>query len=313
MEGAFWGIGAALGFGTGDFIARFTSRSIGAEASLLATVLIGFLGLSVWLFWPGSGHLEASDFYGWLTGSGLLISIATGAANVFGLLALYKALARGPVSLAAPIVAAYPAVVLLYLIPLGFIPGFVHLFGIVTTLGGVAVLSYLAEAEQPQVAPATPNADASDAPKPQEGHGKTIRLSIYSMCGVALGVLLSQEVSLLHGSLLSVWSMRAFGTFFLLLWFVFYIRKSVAVPSRGIGLALIAQAILEAAGAIALLLASEGGGRPLAAVFASTFAVVVVLLGWIVLRERITPVQWIAMAVILFGVVTLSAAAPMAG
>ena len=311
MEGAFWGIGAALGFGTGDFIARFTSRSIGAEASLLATVLIGFLGLSVWLFWPGSGYLEASDFHGWLTGSGLFLSMGCGAANVFGLLALYKALARGPVSLAAPIVAAYPAVVLLYLIPLGFVPGLIHLFGIITTLGGVAILSYLAEAEQPQVAPATPNTSA--APKPQQGHGKTIRLSIYAMCGVALGVFLSQEVSLLHGSLLSVWSMRAFGTFWLLLWFMFYMRKSVPVPPKGIRLALVAQAILEAGGAICLLLASEGGGRPLAAVFASTFAVVVVLLGWIVLRERITPVQWLAMAVILLGVVTLSAAAPMAG
>ena len=302
MEGALWGLGAAFGFGTGDFIARFTSRRIGAEASLLMTIVLGFLGLSVWLFWPGAGLLQLYDFRGWLAGPGLLWSIAAGAANVFGLLCLYKALARGPVSLAAPVVAAYPAVVLVYLVPLGFVPQPVHLGGIVATLGGVIMLSRLAEADAPQ---------SLSMQGETQGPTKTIRLAVFSMCGVALGVLFSQEASELHGPLLSTWGMRGSGSLWLLLWFAVFVRRRDVFPG-GIRLALLAQAFLEAAGSLALLLSSIGEGRPLAAVFASTFAVVVALLGRIVLRERITPAQWLCMAVILLGVAILSLAPPMA-
>ena len=303
MEGALWGLGAAFGFGTGDFIARFTSRRMGAEASLLAVLVLGFLGLSVWLFWPGAGHLERGDFRGWLAGPGLLWSIAAGAANVFGLLYLYKALARGPVSLAAPIVAAYPAVVLLYLIPLGFVPAPVHVGGIVATLGGVIMLSRLAEADQPQ---------SLTMEGETRGPTETIRLAVFSMCGVALGVLFSQEASELHGPLLSTWGMRGFGSLWLLAWFFVCLRRRFAFPA-GIRVALGMQALLEAAGSLFLLFSSIGEGRPLAAVFASTFAVVVALLGRLVLRERITPAQWLCMAVILFGVVILSLAPSMRG
>ena len=295
MEGALWGLGAAFGFGTGDFIARFTSRRMGAEASLLVVVALGFLGLSLWLFWPGADLLQKSDFRGWLTGPGLWWSIASGVANVFGLLCLYKALARGPVSLAAPIVAGYPAVVLVCLVPFGFVPGPIHLGGIVATLGGVIVLSRISEGE---------------AEQQRQSPAATIRLSLYSMCSIGLGVLFSQEASELHGTLLSVWGMRGFGTLLLFLWLCLHLRQGVSVPA-GIRVALGVQAFLEAGGSLCLLISSMGEGRPLAAVFASTFAVVVVLLGWLVLRERISPAQWLAMAVILGGVMILSVAPPM--
>lgn len=301
MEGAFWGIGAALGFGTGDFIARFTSRRMGAEASLLVVVFLGFAGLSIWLFWPGADNIERYDFYGWLTGPGLLWSMASGAVNVFGLLTLYMALARGPVSLAAPIVAAHPAVILLYLIPFGFVPAPAHILGIVLTMGGVAMLSRLAKVEQQKV----------DILKGEtKGPGKTIRLSIFSMCGVGLGVLFSQEAAELHGPLLGGWGMRCFGFLWLALWVCGYKRQRVPFP-KGIRLALVAQAILEAAGSVFLLVASIGEGRALAAVFASTFAVVVVLLGRLVLRERISKAQWLSMSVILLGVVVLTSSPSM--
>lgn len=301
LEGAFWGIGAALGFGTGDFIARFTTRRIGAEASLLIVIFLGFVGLSIWLFWPGAANLERYDFAGWLTGPGLFWSVASGAANVFGLLTLFMALARGPVSLAAPIVAANPAVVLLCLIPFGFVPGPIHLLGVVATLGGVAVLSRFAEIEQ----------TAIDAPEgAAQGPGKTIRLSLYSMCGIAMAVLFAQEAANLHGPLLAGWGMRFFGFLWLALWYCGFRRRRVSFP-RGIRLALLAQAFLEAAGSVCLLVSSIGEGRALAAVFASTFAVVLVVLGWLVLRERITGAQWLSMAVILMGVVILTASPSM--
>ena len=302
MEGVLWGLGAALGYGVGDFIARFTSRRMGAEVSLLAVIFLGFAGFSVWLFWPTASLLQESNFHNFFNGVGLPIAIASGATNVFGLLALYKALARGPVSLAAPIVSAYPAVVLLYLLPFGFIPGAIHLFGIVATLGGVAMLSRLAHAQEAQ-------GEIS-----QESFVPTIQLSLIAMCLLALGVLLSQEVALLHGAIFATWAMRGFGFLFILAWLLLCHREDLArtgLAPRGIQIALVAQATLEAGGSLFLLLSSEGDGRPLAAVFASTFAVVVVLLGWIILRERITLAQWASMAVILLGVMILSSAQPI--
>ena len=302
MEGVLWGLGAALGYGVGDFIARFTSRRMGAEVSLLVVIFLGFAGFSAWLFWPTASLLQESNFHSFFNGVGLPIAIASGATNVFGLLALYKALARGPVSLAAPIVSAYPAVVLLYLLPFGFIPGAIHLFGIVATLGGVAMLSRLAHAQEAQ-------GEIS-----QESFVPTIQLSLIAMCLLALGVLLSQEVALLHGAIFATWAMRGFGFLFILAWLLLCHREDLTrtgLAPRDIQIALVAQATLEAGGSLFLLLSSEGDGRPLAAVFASTFAVVVVLLGWIILRERITLAQWASMAVILLGVMILSSAQPI--
>ena len=292
MEGALWGIGSAIGFGFGDFTARFTSRRIGAESSLLAVLIIGFVGLTLLFFLPGAGAAAGRQFSAWVSGPGIWWSLGSGGANLFGLLCLYKALARGPISLAAPIVAAYPAAVLVYLVFLGYVLMPVHLGGIVATLGGVILLSRLAEGDAPTA--------ASAGERPTE----TIRLAVFSMCGLALGLLCAQEVTELHGPLWGAWGRHGFGTMWLLAWMA--ARGQMPKFPRGIRLLLVLQALLEGAGSLFLFVAGTGGGRPLAAVFSSNFAAVVVVLGWLFLRERISLAQWLSMGVILAGVSVLA-------
>ena len=107
IEAVILGLGAAACLGSSDFLARFTSLRLGARCSL---------------------HLRRDDRLNSDDGlrravrcrnlsfsaHGLILSTLHGASVVAMSVMLYAALARGPISLAVPIVAAHPVLVLLY-------------------------------------------------------------------------------------------------------------------------------------------------------------------------------------------------------
>ncbi len=53
-------------------------------------------------------------------------------------------------------------------------------------------------------------------------------------------------------------------------------------------------------------MAGQGDNAELAAVTASTFGVITVLLAWIILRERINGLQWLGIVLVFGGIVILS-------
>lgn len=69
---------------------------------------------------------------------------------------------------------------------------------------------------------------------------------------------------------------------------------------------LLAQGMLDGFGYLTLFAGSGGPGAEIAAVVASTFGVVTVLLAWTVLRERINHVRWTGIVLIFVCVATLS-------
>ena len=107
---------SALLLGSSDFVGRFTTRAMGAPAALLGVLVTGCLLLSgvVWLL---DLPLAAGGPRGWW-----LVAL-NGAATTVMTLLLYAGLARGPVSLVAPIVASHPALVVAFYVALGARPG----------------------------------------------------------------------------------------------------------------------------------------------------------------------------------------------
>ena len=100
MNPGLWGLLTAVGWGGADFIARFTGRALGYQIALFGMLSVGavVLTLVVWLadmplIWDPSGW--------WLV-------IATGVGVMVATLLLYAGLARGPVTIVAPIVGSYP-------------------------------------------------------------------------------------------------------------------------------------------------------------------------------------------------------------
>ena len=104
MTAALFGLASALGLGIADFMARFSARAIGAAFNYFLVLLIGSIGSAIWLYASGTTLV-------W-TMPGLMLAVVHGMFVALMCMLLYAGLARGPVSVVAPIVATHPALVL---------------------------------------------------------------------------------------------------------------------------------------------------------------------------------------------------------
>jgi drug/metabolite transporter (DMT)-like permease len=92
-------LGSAVVYGAADFFGGAASRRVPARSVLLVSLPIGLVVLVVAALAAGDG----------LTRQGLAWGLAAGAAGGSGLLVFYRALARGPMSVVAPIAALVSA------------------------------------------------------------------------------------------------------------------------------------------------------------------------------------------------------------
>ena len=100
MNSALLGVVAALSWGVHDFLARFPSRAVGPIPTVLAVTVAGLIAFSAWLL-IGGGDIRLEWPQLWLVAvTGIFFTLAT--------LALFTALARGPISIVAPIAGSYP-------------------------------------------------------------------------------------------------------------------------------------------------------------------------------------------------------------
>jgi len=101
MNSVLLGLVAALTWGLNDFIARFPARVVGPIPTVLAVTFTGLLVLSAWLLLDG-GTIR-------IVWPSLWLVALSGVCFTFGTLSLCALLARGPMSLVAPIAGSFPA------------------------------------------------------------------------------------------------------------------------------------------------------------------------------------------------------------
>jgi drug/metabolite transporter (DMT)-like permease len=264
MSGIFWGLLSSLGYGTADFIARFSSRKIGATSVVFGVFLTGTVLLTGYILWMGPGfNLSTKGF--------LLLPLA-GIANMAMLVLLYLSLARGPIGIAAPIVASHPGLVLIILAFMGVIPSLLEVIGLLTIICGVVFLSL-------QTAHLT------------RGHDPKIDQSyVYKTA--------------LIGPYQAAWGTRFFG----MIAVCFLLLRQGEVPSISPcwWLVIFAQGFLDVIGVLSLTLGSLGQDRVIVAVLSSTFAVVTVLLASIFIKEPVSKLQWLAIFIIVAGISIIS-------
>ncbi|MCP4389754.1 MAG: DMT family transporter [Gammaproteobacteria bacterium] len=284
MSGYLWGMISALGYGTGDFVARFTGKALGANTAVFGVFLTGSLLLSVsFLFFPA--EINFSWHNAWL------LALA-GIANMLMLVLLFTALARGPISIAAPIVASHPALILVILLLLGVIPTMMEMVGLVVVILGVAFLSRQ-----------TAHFTASDEMTPAYLQ-KTIFIALAANVAYAVQVIAAQQIAIEYGSLQAAWATRVFGLLAILIVFVGK-GERIVIPIRWWPIVIV-HGCLDAAGVFALVLGSLSSGRIAAAVISSAFPVVTVLLASLFIKEAVSGKQWIAIAIIVAGVALIS-------
>jgi drug/metabolite transporter (DMT)-like permease len=282
MVAILFGLVTALCWGCADFMARFTGRAMGPDLALSGMLLASALLLSLLVAATSAPLIES--FAGWY------LILATGIGVMAATLLLYAGLARGPIGLVAPIVGAYPAFNLLIGLAAGIVPSGSQWIAILTVMAGVAVV-------------------ARFAPEPEEGVVGNLRvtlvIALLSAMAFAVTISAGQAAARLHGELAVTAAARWISVVAALSWLL--VRRRPILVAAGWRWPIAAQGTLDALAYIALFAAAHGPGSLIAAVVASSFAAVTVLLARFVLGEPMSLAQWAGIAMIVMGVGALSA------
>ena len=283
MNPALWGGLSSLSFGTADFMARFTSRAIGVRSALLGVLVVGCIVMTGWVFVADVELIWSTAGWYWV--------VASGAATTIMTLLLYLGLARGPISLVAPIVASHPVLVVALAVVFGARPTLVEWLTMGLTIVGVII-----------VARATQDEASSRANHSKLELQMTTRIAIAAMIVYAVLVFTAQRAVPIYGEVQTLWMARlvSLGVLVSLMCF----KRERPVLSLRILPLVFAQGLLDGLGYLTLFAGSGGPSAEIAAVVASTFGVVTVLLARVILREQINIVQWTGI-VLIFGCVAV--------
>ena len=282
MISALFGLASALGLGTADFMARFSARALGATLTYAVVLLIGAVATTVWIVVAGT-QLVWSPY-------GCGVAVAHGISVAVMCILLYEGMARGPVAVVAPIVATHPVPVLAVNVLMGVRPSAVQWAAMaVVVLGGV-LISRHAVAE---VGPAEAKAN------------RTTLLIAFGACLAYVAIVLTaQAATPVIGELQTMWIGRCSGLAFIALVLIVQ-GASLRVPLTWwpfVGL----QGGLDSLGYLTFLAGANSVAPHVTMVVASAFSVVTVLLARVVIHERITRLQWAAIALIALGTAVLS-------
>ena len=275
------GLGAALCWGISGFLGGLQSRHLSALTVALWSQVAGTTALALVLLPRGEAPALASIAWG----------IAAGLVGTIGQLLFYRGLAVGLMSIVAPVSACGTVVPVVVALGRGEVPGELDMFGLLAVMAAILLISLRAESSR----------SASNQAR--------------TGAGWALGAAL------------------AFGTFFVLLdqgsagpgaapaWTVAGARVTLLMsllalsvlrpgsaqwPGRRLGV-LAAIGLADTSGTVLFAYASTWGNLGVVAVLGSLYPAVVVLLGRLVLAERLTSSQQVAVALAMAGIALLAA------
>ena len=283
MISALFGLTSALGLGAADFMARFSARALGAPLNYAAVLLIGALGTTIWLLATGT-ELVWSPI-------GYVMAFLHGIAVAIMCILLYMGIARGPIAVVVPIVAAHPALVLVVNVLMGLRPSAVQWAAMAVIIAAGVFIARTAVAE------------------PEEAEAESNRITVTIAIGACLAyvaiVLTGQAATPLIGAPQTMWIGRWTGLIFIA-GILLAQRTPIRIPAEWlpfVGL----QAGLDTLGYIAFLAGSNSAAPHITMVVASAFSVVAVLLARLIIDEPVSKMQWAAIALIAGGTAVLSA------
>ena len=288
MDPALWGAVTAVTWGSADFISRFTGRAMGVTVALFGMLLISGLALTAFV-WRDIGEIA------WDPAGGPLV-LATGAAITAATLLLYWGMARGPVTVVAPIASSYPAVAMVIALAFGARPSAPQWLAMAVVVAGVVVVAR-ASGDPDETA----GASGEFAPDHVK---KSVWIALGAAFGLAVASMAAQGAATIYGEVPTIWMARWIGVACLLI--VFARRgRAPRMPVRWLPL-LAFQGLLDSCAYLGLVIPAGEPGAEIAVVVASGFGAVTVLLARIVLREAMSWAQWAGIAAIVGGVATLS-------
>lgn len=278
MESLFLGLTAALVWGLHDFSVRRVSAA--ADAGALYLVVLGFGVL--WILPFALASPGWADFTSGLIG---FTSLA-GLIYAFGVYALYRAFAIGPVRLVAPICGAYP----LLSVALAMAQG--QEITALVWLAALAVVAGVGLVARGEGGDASGNRRAAILWAMAAATGFFASLGmLHAAAGQAadLPVALVARIAGCAGILLLVMAQRV-----------------PVRPAFSVWPMLALMAALDLGGMFAVTAAGSFDRPEFASITSSCFGLVTVLLAWRFLAEPVRPIQWLGIITVFAGVAVLS-------
>jgi drug/metabolite transporter (DMT)-like permease len=276
----FYGILSALTWGAGDFAGGLATRKLGAYRAVFYADFLGLLALLlVVLFSPEEFPPTSS----------LLIAGLAGMLGSVGLLVLYYSMAKGQMSIAAPVSALFAAA----------LPVFVSAF----TLGLPTLLQFIGFGLALTAVWLISQGDTLH--RFHLEHLSDLRLPLLAGLGFGSYFILMHYAT--EGVSSTFWPMiasRTAGTI-MLFFFVLGQREGFGVPRHAWGV-VIANGFLDVTGNFFYILALHTGRLDIAAVLSSLYPGATVILAWIFLKERISRPQWTGILIALVAIALFS-------
>jgi drug/metabolite transporter (DMT)-like permease len=272
------GLASSLCWGVSDFLGGLKSRQLPLLTVLLASQLTGLACLAAVVALRGEGPPG---------GDALLLAALSSASGVLGLAAFYRGLAIGAMAVVAPIAATGAAVPVVAGLIAGERPSAAQGAGVAVAIAGVAVASR----EPGRLGPgARPAAGVGLALAAALGFGGFFVLIDRAAEQDLFWALFGNRLAGVSGLALAALALRPRVT-----------RRF------GEGATLVLIGVLDTSANALFAAAAEEGLVSLAAVLASLYPVVTIVLARLVLGERVHPTQRAGIAAALAGVALISA------
>jgi drug/metabolite transporter (DMT)-like permease len=275
-----YGILSALTWGAGDFAGGLATRKIGAYRAVFYSELLGLLVLFLVV---GFLHEEVPPV------PSFVIAGAAGMVGSLGLIILYYSMARGQMSIAAPVSALFAAVLpVLFSAFTQGLPAFIQFIGFGLALTAIWLIS-----------------QGDSHHRLRMDRLADLRLPLLAGLGFGSYFILMNYAT--EGISSTFWLMIASRSAGMVMLFVFVLaRREVFGVPRGTWGLLWGNAIFDVGGNFFYLLALQVGRLDISAILSSLYPGATVILAWVFLKERISRPQWIGIFIALTAIALFS-------
>ncbi|WP_299685968.1 DMT family transporter [uncultured Tateyamaria sp.] len=273
------GLIAAFCWGVHDTLVRYISQKVGVFPSLFPVLVTGCVMTAVL-----SPALDTAR----IGGDATWLALLSGA--VFGLtgLSFYQALKIGPVRVVAPIVASFPILSVGWAVANGQVVTGWQWLAVVVIVAGCSAVA-LTSVDRDTTGP----------------RASAVVWSILAAIGFAVSFALGQ-LSIAQGTEMTAIALARFGAVAVVVALALALRQPLLPVRRAVPV-LIVMGVLDAIAIGAVMLAGGYAYPAFAAVAASTFGVLTIILAAVFLGEAVARAQWLGIVVVFAAIGYLAA------
>jgi drug/metabolite transporter (DMT)-like permease len=280
------GLVAALCWSLHDLVARAFAAKLGPFRMALSVLLLGAVFLVPVVLWRGTLWTGDRD--------SLIFALLLGVAYAFALSGLFKAFSHAPVSVVGPLTSGYPALVVLWGLLHGVNPTVLQWLAIMAILAGAVVVGRFG-----------PD-DGGFAVVAKDKIAMVLASSAVAVLCFAASIILGQKAATHLGDIEATFVSRFPAAILVIAVVRFAEKDSIRISPDGMWRAIAMMALCDVVAVTCINASTFFPHKELGAMAISGYGALSVLWARIFLRETVSALQWLGIAMISGGVATLA-------